>query len=339
MSNIYDVAKQAGVSVATVSAVINSSSYVSPALRDKVERAITSLHYSPNLLARSLAQRKTHTIGVLIPDITNPFFPEIVRGAEDKAKEAGYTIILGNSDNQLSKEEVYLNLFLSKRVDGILLAKAIGDMSTALFEKLRTGGPPVVLVDREYPHLQADTVVADDCGGAYAAVRHLLKLGHKRIGILAGIPGVSTTIGRTLGYRQALESKNVPYNPALVVHGDYALESGFKAGLQLLEQNPTAVFVTNCLMTAGFMKALEKKRLRCPEDVSLISYDDLIWNEVFYPKLSCVEQPKYMLGYRSAEILFSRILGKHKRVKFEVLKNRLRIRESCGRLLTHRAAD
>ncbi|MGH9702809.1 MAG: LacI family DNA-binding transcriptional regulator, partial [Candidatus Acidiferrales bacterium] len=270
MSNIYDVAKQAGVSVATVSAVINSSSYVSPALRDKVERAISSLHYSPNLLARSLAQRKTHTLGVLIPDIANPFFPEIVRGAEDKAKEAGYTIILGNSDNQLSKEEVYLNLFLSKRVDGILLVKAIGDMSTALFEKLRSGGPPIVLVDREYPHLQADTVVADDCGGADAAVRHLLKLGHRRIGMLAGIPGISTTIGRSLGYRQALESKKIPYDPALVVHGDYGIEAGYKAGLQLLEQNPTAVFVTNCLMTAGFMKALEKKKLHCPEDISLI---------------------------------------------------------------------
>lgn len=339
MSNIYDVAKQAGVSVATVSAVINSSSYVSPALRDKVERAISSLHYSPNLLARSLAQRKTHTIGVLIPDIANPFFPEIVRGAEDKAKEAGYTIILGNSDNQLSKEEVYLNLFLSKRVDGILLVKAIGDMSTALFEKLRSGGPPIVLVDREYPHLQADTVVADDCGGADAAVRHLLKLGHRRIGMLAGIPGISTTIGRSLGYRQALESKKIPYDPVLVVHGDYGIEAGYKAGLQLLEQNPTAVFVTNCLMTAGFMKALEKKKLRCPEDISLISYDDLIWNEVFSPKLSCIEQPKYQLGYRSTEILFSRILGRHKRLKIEVLKNRLRLRGSSARLAAHRAAD
>ena len=339
MANIYDVAKRARVSVATVSAVVNNSSYVSPALCEKVKSAMSELLYSPNLLARSLALDKSHTIGVLIPDITNPFYPEVVRGVEDKAREVHYTMILGSSDNQLAKEEVYLNLFLSKRVDGIVLVKAVGEMSAALCEKIRHAGPPIVLMGREYPHLQADTVVGDDCGGAYAAVLHLIKLGHRRIGLLAGIPGASTTVGRTQGYRKALESKGVRYDPALVAHGDYAIQSGFKASLRLLEQNPTAVFVANDLMTVGFMKALGNKGLRCPNDVAVVSYDDGIRNEVFLPKLTCVEQPKYMLGYRSAELLFSRILGKHKRPKFEVLKNRFRPRESCGRMLSHRASE
>ena len=330
MANIYDVGKRAGVSVATVSAVINKSSYVSPQLREKVERAIAELKYSPNHLARSLAQRKTHTIGIIIPDIANPFFPEIIRGAEDRAHRAGYTVILGNSDNQVSKEELYLNLFLSKRVDGILLTKAAGDMNTTLFETLRLSSPPIVLVDREYPKLQADTVVADDSGGAYAATQYLLKLGHRRIGIVTGISGTSTTEGRLLGYREALASRGIEFAPSLVAEGDYGVKSGEIAGAQLLDQHPSAVFVTNCMMTIGFMKALEKRSLCCPQDIAVVSYDDVVWNEVFQPKLTCIAQPKYQLGYRGADILISRIQGKHKRPKLEVLKNDLIVRGSCG---------
>jgi len=333
VANIYDVAKRAGVSVATVSAVINRSSYVSEPLQERVQKAIAELNYSPNLLARSLAQRRTHTLGILVPDVANPFFPEIVRGAEDKANDAGYMIILGNSDNQIVKEEMYLNLFLSKRVDGILLVKAAGDLSNALFEMLRRAGPPVVLIDREYSHLGVDTVVADDSGGAYTGTRHLLKLGHRRIGIVIGIPNASTTQGRLLGYREALASRGVPFDPELVVQGDYGIESGYAAGLAVLAKSPSAVFVTNYMMTIGFMKALEKEKLRCPQDVAVVSYDDFTWNEVFHPRLTCVVQPKYLIGYRAAEILLSRIQKKHKRVRLEVLQNDFVVRESSGRKL------
>ena len=336
MPNIYDVAKRAKVSVATVSAVINKTSYVSPALRTKVECAIAELKYSPNLLARSLALRKTNTLGILIPDISNPFFPEIVRGVESKAKEAGYSLILGNSDNELSEEELYLNVFLSKRVDGILLVKAPGELNKNLLETLRVAGPPVVLVDREYPSMHADTVVADDAGGAYAATQHLLDLGHRCIGIVVGIPDVSTARDRMLGYRQALASQGIPFDPLLVGQGDYGVDSGYKVGVCLMDQKPSAVLITNCMMTIGFLRALEERKLRCPEDVAIVSYDDLIWNEFFNPRLTCVIQPKYLLGTRGAEILISRIRGKHKRPKFEVLKNELRVRESSGELLGHK---
>jgi DNA-binding LacI/PurR family transcriptional regulator len=178
LATIYDVGKRAGVSVATVSSVINNSSYVSPELRKRVEAAIRELHYSPNLLARGLARQKTLTLGVLVPDIANFFFPELVRGIEDKAKETGYTIILGSSDNQPAREEVYLNLFLSKRVDGIVLIKAPGKMSSTLEQILEKNGPPIVLLDREHRALSADTVVADDSGGGALATAHLLELGH-----------------------------------------------------------------------------------------------------------------------------------------------------------------
>jgi LacI family transcriptional regulator len=330
LANIYDVAKRASTSVATVSAVVNNSSYVSPALREKVEQAIAELRYSPNHLARSLARQTSHTIGIVIPDIANTFFSEVVRGAEDKVKEAGYTLILGNSDNQVEKEELYLNVFLSKRVDGILLVKAAGEISAGLQETLRASSPPIVLVDREYSGLKADTVVTDNAGGSYAATRHLIKLGHRRIGLISGIPGLSTTEGRFQGYRDALSSRGVPFDPALVAHGDYGVESGYAAGITLMKQRPTAVFVTNCMMTIGFMQFIDKQKLRCPEDIAIVSYDDVMWNEIVKPKLTCIVQPKYLLGYRSAEILISRIRGKHKRLKFDVLDNELRIRESSG---------
>ena len=328
MATIYDVGKRAGVSVATVSSVINSTSYVSPELRKRVEEAIRELNYSPNLLARGLASQKTQTLGVLVPDIANFFFPELVRGVEDKAKEAGYTIILGNSDNQLDKEDVYLRLFLSKRVDGIVLIKAPGEMSPQLLQLLNKSGPPVVLLDREYPALLTDSVVVDDVGGGYMATSHLIELGHRRIAIICGIPGVSTTTGRLRGYKKALSEAHIKFDPSLVASGDYNAESGYIAGLALLEQAPTAVFVTNYMMTMGFLRALGERKLSSPTDLSIVSYDDFVWNDIFIPHLTCVTQPKYSLGYRAAETLLSRIRKKHKHPKHVVLENSLHIRET-----------
>ena len=332
MANIYDVAKRAGVSVATVSAVFNKSSYVSPPLEEKVQRAIQELNYTPNLLARSMAKQKTLTLGVLIPDAANPFFPEIVRGIEDCANAAGYSILLGSSDNQTQKEEVYLRLFLSKRVDGILLVKAPGEMPADLLATLRRNTPPIVLVDREYPALNADTVVADDFGGGFAATKHLLDLGHRRIALVRGISGTSTSDGRLRGYQDALGSKKIALDEKLIAEGDYGIDSGYAAGLKLLAQRPTAVVVTNYLMTIGFLKAMDEMGLSCPGDVSIVSYDDFVWNDVFPPKLTSIVQPKYAIGHMSAEILLARIAGKHKRAKFQVLANEMKTRKSAALL-------
>lgn len=328
MATIYDVGKRAAVSVATVSAVINNSSYVSPALRQRVEKAICELNYTPNLLARGLASQETRTLGVLIPDIANFFFPELVRGIEDKAKEAGYTIILGNSDNQPEKEEVYLRLFLSKTVDGIVLVKSPGGLNPHLLQLLNKGIPPLVLLDREYPDLATDSVVVDDVGGGYIGTKHLLQLGHRRIGIICGIPGLSTTAGRLRGYKKALSEFRIKFDSSLAVSGDYNIEAGYSAGLALLEKKPTAVFVTNYMMTMGFVRALSERKLSSPRDVSVVSYDDFIWNDIFSPHLTCVAQPKYSLGYKAAEVLISRIRKKHKRLQHVVMENTLHIRDT-----------
>lgn len=331
MTTIYDVGKRAAVSVATVSSVINNTSYVSPELRKRVEDAIGELNYSPNLLARGLASQKTLTLGVLVPDIANFFFPELVRGVENRARKAGYTIILGDSDNQPDKEEVYLKLFLAKRVDGIVLVKAPGEMSQHLLEMFNKSDPPLVLLDREYPALKADSVVVDDVGGGYMATKHLLELGHRKIGIMCGIPGLSTTTGRLDGYKKALSEFDITFDSSLIVSGDYYTEAGYTAGLTLLEQEPTAVFVTNYMMTIGFLRALDERKLSSPKDVSIVSYDDFMWNDFFSPHLTCVTQPKYSLGYKAADVLLSRILKKHKRPQHVVLENSLNIRTTSAR--------
>ena len=331
LATIYDVGRRAGVSVATVSSVINNTSYVSPELRKRVEEAIRELAYSPNLLARGLARKRTLTIGVLVPDIANFFFPEVVRGVEDKATKAGYNIVLGNSDNRLDKEALYLKMFLANRMDGIVLVKAPGEVDPGLERSLKASSVPIVLLDREYSKLGADSVSVDNIGGGYMATQHLLELGHRRIGIIGGIPCTSTTEGRFRGYQMALKEAKVTLDPCLVSTGDYGIDSGYRAGRALLEHRPTAVFVTNYMMTIGLLQALEEQKLSTPKDISIVSYDGFVWNDVFAPRLTCVEQPKYKLGFTAAEVLLSRIQKKHKRPQHLVLGNSLRVRETSAR--------
>src|SRR3954466_4423957 len=189
MPNIYDVAKRARVSVATVSAVLNDSAFVSAGLKSRVELAVTALGYHPNLLARSMAKRRTQTLGMVVPDIANPFFPEVVRGAEDVARAAGYTLLIASSDNDLRKEEVYLRLFLSKRVDGLILTKAPGPLPAELKGAFSAAGAPIVLLARSVAGLTTDLAELDDKGAAYEGVMHLLRLGYRRIGFIGGLHG------------------------------------------------------------------------------------------------------------------------------------------------------
>ncbi|MBI4461553.1 MAG: LacI family DNA-binding transcriptional regulator, partial [Acidobacteria bacterium] len=238
MANIYDVARQAGVSVFTVSAVINKTGQVSAPLQRRVETAIRKLHYRPNLLARSLAKRQTHTIGIIVPDIANPFFPQIVRGAEDTAQKGGYSILLCNSDDQREKEELYLELLLSKRVDGILLTKTPGRFSPFLRRMLAGVKVPIVLLMRTCPDIRADAVVTDDLKGAYDAVSHLARVGHRSIAFVSGPLTVSNARARWQGYRRALDEAGLVYDSSLIIEGDYRVESGHRGGLSLLPRRP-----------------------------------------------------------------------------------------------------
>src|SRR5499425_1902065 len=216
-ASIYDVARESHVSVFTVSAVINNKSHVGKKLRDQVEEAIRKLNYRPNLIARSLAKQRTHTIGMIVPDIANPFFPMVVRGAEDAAQKQGYNLLLCNSDDTLEKEESQIELLLSKRVDGILLTKAAGDFSPALQQMIRQVNVPFVLVMRTYPKLTKDAVLSDDYQGAYDAVCHLARAGSQRIGLIGGPLRVSNAIARWQGFRDALKFQGLPIEKDLIV--------------------------------------------------------------------------------------------------------------------------
>ncbi len=262
MANIYDVARRARVSVATVSAVINDSAYVSPHLTARVEGAVRALAYKPNLLARSLAKQQSHMLGMVVPDIANPFWPEVVRGAEDRAHAAGYTLLLSNSDDDPIKEALYLNLFLAKRVDGILLAKAPAPLSRDLSAQIRGSRMAVVQLMRVTPGCGSDAVVLDDEDAAYEAVSHLLRLGGRRIAILSGPPAVMTAARRCAGYKRAMKDAHVKVDPALQYAGDFRVRSGYEGGLVLLKRRPEAVFIANYLMAVGFMKALRQYQLR-----------------------------------------------------------------------------
>jgi LacI family transcriptional regulator len=329
-ASIYDVAREARASVFTVSAVVNGKSHVGKKLRDRVEAAIDKLNYRPNLLARSLAKQQTHTIGMIVPDISNPFFPMVVRGAEDAAQKHGYNLLLCNSDDTQQKEESALELLLSKRVDGILLTKAMCDLSSSLRQMMQQVKIPIVLVMRTSPKISKDAVITDDYRGAYEAVSHLASAGRKRIGMIGGPRKVSNGKARWEGFRDALEANKLPYDPALITEGDYRVESGYRGGNLLLSHRPDGVYVANFLMTVGLLKAAEEMGMRCPEDFGLVSFDDYPWLGTFRPKLTTVELPKYQLGQEAVALLLDRIAGKTGPGVLKKLQPELRVRESCG---------
>jgi len=333
MATIYDVAKAAKVSLATVSAVVNGSAYVSPGLTTRVTAAIHKLGYQPNLLARGLAKHRTHTIGMVVPNIANPFWPEVVRGVEDAAHAAGFTLLLASSDDDREKEALYLRLFLAKRVDGLLLTKAAGPLDPDVSAVLRTTRTPVVQLMRSSTALGGDKVVIDERTGSYDGVAHLLQLGYRRIAMINGLENVSTSAQRLDGYRDALAKSHVPFDPALVVQGDFRVESGYTGGMQLLSQGPDAFFIANYLMAVGFMRALRERGLRCPEDIAIVTCDDHPWLDSFHPRLTTVNLPKYELGQAGARTLVERLepgAVPPKRPRLITLKTTLCRRESCG---------
>jgi LacI family transcriptional regulator len=334
MATIYDVAKQANVSLATVSAVVNGSAYVSPGLKSRVTSAIEKLRYQPNLVARGLATQQTRTLGMIVPNIVNPFWPEVVRGVEDAAHAAGYTVLLASNDDDRSKEALYLRMFLAKRVDGILMTKTAGGLDREIARRMATTRTPVVQLMRSSTAIGGDKVLCDEDEGSYQAVAHLLRLGCRRIAMINGLQKVSTSKRRLKGYRDALEDADVRFDPSSVIHGDFRVDSGYDAGLQLLKHRPDGMFIANYLMTVGFMRALRQYQLRCPEDVRIVTCDDHPWLDSFRPRLTTVNLPKYEMGRAGARALLDRVVGGDKpapkRARIITLKTTLCLRESCG---------
>jgi LacI family transcriptional regulator len=331
MVTTRDVARRAGVSVSTVSHVLNATRFVAPERRERVLLALNELGYEPNAVARSLRINRSRSIGLIISDISNPFFTAVVRGIEDVAQQNDYTLVLCNSDEDPEKEETYLRTLRAKRVDGLILAPA--GTAHAYLETLVRERFPLVFLDREVAGLEVPVVVVDNEQSAYAAVRHLVEDGHRRIGLVAGRSLVSTSRERLDGYRRALAEASIAFADDLVEDGGSKIQPGEAAALRLLdlEPRPTAIFSANNQMTIGCLVAIEARGLRVPRDVALVSFDDFTWSEVFRPRLTTVAQPTYELGRAAAHLLLRRLESEPPNSAGRVVLNgSLVVRESCS---------
>lgn len=333
MITIKDIAAHSEVSIATVSNVINDVTNVTPQLRERVLRAIRELKYSPNRVARGLRTKQTKTVGMIVPDITNPFFPAVVRGAEDVLRDAGYTLIVGNSDSDSPKEEAYYRTFIEKRVDGLLLIGSIATRPPEYLHHHNLQATPIVFVDRFYRGVPADVVLADNVGGGFQAVCHLFDVGHRRIGIITGPLQLVNARMRLEGYKRAFAAHHAQVENELIREGHYDVQSGYDQTKALLDlrNRPTALFVSNATMTLGFLRAIRDCGVRCPDELAVVSFDDAEWFELVHPSVSAVVQNSYELGARGAQILAKRLAGKLTGPpRRKVLKTKLVIRESSN---------
>lgn len=311
MSTIRDVAHRAGVSTMTVSRVVNSSGHTSLQTRERVEHAVAELGYVPNAVARHLRSKRTKTIALVLSDITNPFFTTIARGVEDVAGPRGFGVMFCNTDESESEEIDYLQMLIQRQVDGVLLVPA--GRSIEPLRLLRSQHVPVVVLDRRVASRQVDQVRTDSVLGAYRLTRHLVELGHRRIGMLTGHRTISTSVDRVAGYERALAEAGVNLDPKLVRYGGFGLAGGYRMATEVLaaEPRPTALFAANNFVAFGAMRALRERSLRVPDDISLVCFDDLPEEWLIDPFLTVVDQPAYEMGRQAAELLLERLDGTH----------------------------
>jgi len=313
-----------------VSRVVSGKGRVSDGLREKVLRAARELDYRPNRVARNLRVRATRTIGVVIPDIVNPFFTAVVRGIEDALHPEDYTLLLGNSDGRAERERLYLDTLRAEGVAGILFVPSNGRPDA--YSSLGRAGIPVVAIDRSPVGLDVDLVTVTNEEGAHAAVAHLCRLGWKRIGIVAGPSHLNVARERERGYERALREAGMPADPDLVRRADFKEHGGYDAMRSLLglPHRPDAVFVANNLMAMGALHAIGDAGLRIPEDMGIVCFDDVPWGASLQPPLTVVDQPAFELGAAAARILLGRLREPHGPVRRVVLPTRLIVRASCG---------
>jgi LacI family transcriptional regulator len=332
MATMNDVARAAEVSIATVSHVINGTRFVSPERVERVHAAMRELDYTPDATARSLRVGRTQTIGVVIPDNTNPFFAELARWIEEAGFAAGYTTIMGNSCELPERELQYVTTLLSKRVDGLILAPW-GSPDRALQRVLRRAPIPIVVIDRDDVPGSADVVLYDDVGGGRQAAEHLLELGHREIATIAGPADPGHSPGRVQGFLGALEDAGIAPRADAIVASDYHFAGGRRATAELVGRGVpfTALFAGNDLMAAGAIRELAARGLSVPGDVALIGFDDAPLAEMTSPALTTVRQPVQAMGDRAVELLLARVetpdgaeVGRH------VLPTELVVRESTA---------
>jgi LacI family transcriptional regulator len=311
MVTIREVAEKAGASVTTVSHVINETRHVSDEVRLRVLHAMKELNYRPNALARSLRMGQTHTLALILPDSSNPFFADVGRSVEDAAFQLGYSVILCNTQGDPRREDLYVDVLDKKQVDGIIFV-ATGEQVASL-QFLRSRAMPVVVVNRDLANIDVDLIFTDNFQGGYLATCHLLALGHTRIACIAGPSDLTLGADRVDGYRRALEEAGLPYEESLVRAGDYKPASGFRVTSELLARRdrPTAIFACNDLMAIGALRAAVEAGCRVPGDLSVIGFDDIELARFTNPPLTTIAQDKTEIGSQAVRRLVEQITAKN----------------------------
>jgi len=329
--NIRHIAKRAGVSIKTVSRVLNNDIYVKKETKEKIINIINELNYIPNRIAKSLSSGVSNNIGFIIPDITNPFFPEIVKGASDILLSKGFYLHLCNADNNPESEDSFIRDLESMWVGGIILAPSYSENRN--LEILKNTKVPLIIIDREIKNINKDLIVINNQKGAYEITKYLIENNHKKIIFLGGPSYTMTAQNRFKGWKKAMQEANI-LDTNLSFWGDFAIESGYKMMENILNtpSSVDAVFACNDLIAIGAMEAIDNKGLKIPDDISIIGFDGIYISKFTKPKLSTYQQPIYEIGKIAAELLINRIEKTEKaKMKRLVIDGNLIIRETVAR--------
>ena len=331
-STLKDLEKATGVSKSTISRVFNNPEKVKGSTLKLVKKKAEELGYKPSRVARRLqaGKGKAKVIGLIIPDILNPFFAEITRGIEDVALQNGYALILNNSNENMERQKVCLDTLRMEGVDGIILPPVHEE--DEYVKELIDGGLNMVCVDRVVKNTTVDSIHSDNRKGAYIAVSHLIELGHERIAYIGGIPSISSTRERLRGYREAFHDNNLKVHEELILSGDSKQESGEWLTEQLIRMKnpPTAIFTGNNMTTLGAYVALNRLEVSIPDEMALVGYDDVPWAAALNPPPTVVDQSTYEIGRRAAEMLLARIQNPDSLPVKSMLEPNFVVRESCG---------
>lgn len=329
---IYDIAKKVGVSVATVSKVINNKGRISEKTAEKVRQAMAEMNYYPNAAASVLKGKPSYSIGVILPDIANPFFAQMARRMDDRGQELGYHIVISNTDYNREKEAGYIDLMLKKRVEGILIVSGFEDETPV--RQLLGQGVPVVVVAREMPHVEVDTISADNYLGGYMAANYLIKQGHTRVGVIAW--DFWSNRERLRGFRDALRERGLEdvCFEGFVPHSLNSLEDGKEMAERILKgRRPvTALFVCNDQMAIGVIEKVRELGLSVPEDLSVMGFDDIPMARICHPPLTTVSQPIDQMAREAVDLLVNQIRGAQEARKRIALLPTLVVRQSVRSL-------
>ncbi|QJD85763.1 LacI family DNA-binding transcriptional regulator [Cohnella herbarum] len=324
--NIDHVAERAQVSKATVSRVLNNNPQVKGEIKERVLRAIEELGYRPSVIARNLATNRTNNIGLILPDITNPYFPVLARGIEDAAHRLGYTLFIGNTDNDPKIEQDIIYKMVEQQVGGIVLISSTLDEKTV--NELTSLHTPIVLCDRLIEDKPFDAVSIDNYKAAQDSINYLIERGHTRIAHLAGPKNIQSAVSRRTGYMDAMHAANL--EPFVSV-GTFSYESGVhQMGAVIDEYAPTAIFAANDLLALGAMQEIHRRGLRVPEDISIIGCDDIAFCAMSRPTLSTISIPAYQIGVTAVQLLDDQMKGVRSGSKNVILEHKLIHRESCN---------